>query len=224
MAVPGDSAMVDLEFAVVSARVETYAASPLLVFKLKVTNKTPATPVQNLMLNCQIRIEPTRRRYGASDYDRLLDLFGEPERWGQTLHGFLWAHTFASTPPFSDDCMIDLPVPCSYDFNIAATKYFYGLKDGEVPLLLLFNGTVFYHDDNGQLQAGQIPWSNEASFRLPVNVWQSMMDLYYPDSAWLRLSRVVFEQLYRYKRHKGLPTFELALQALLDEQTADTRP
>jgi hypothetical protein len=38
------------------------------------------------------------------------------------------------------------------------------------------------------------------------------------------LSRKVFEQLYRYKRHKGLPTFELALQALLDEQTADTRP
>lgn len=216
--------MVDLDFAVVSARVEPDAASPLLVFKLKVTNKTQATPVQNLMLNCQIRIEPTRRRYGTNDHDRLMDLFGEPERWGQTLQGFLWVHTTASTPPFIDDCTIDLPVPCSYDFNIAATKYFYGLDDGEAPLLLLFSGSVFYLDDDGELQAEQIPWSKEASFRLPVKIWQSMMDHYYPDSAWLRLRRDVFEQLYRYKRHKGLPTFELALQALLDEQTADTRP
>lgn len=220
---PWEPIMVDLDFAIESARVEPGAVSPMLFFSLHVTNKSQAVPIQNLMLNCQVRIEPTRRRYAPDDHDRLLDLFGEPERWGQTLQGFLWVHTTASTPPFTDQCTIDLPVPCSYDFNIAATKYFYGLNEGDVPLLLLFSGSVFYLDNAGNLQAAQIPWSKEASFRLPVKLWQTMMDCYYPDSAWLRLRRDVFEQLYRYKRHRRLPTFELALQALLDERTGDTR-
>lgn len=213
--------MIDLDFAVEGARVEPYSTAPLLLFKLKVTNKSPAVPVQNLMLNCQIRIEPTRRQYGPGDHDRLRDLFGEPERWGQTLQGFLWTHASAATSQFQSDCEIDLPVACSFDFNIAATKYFYGLEDGEAPLLLLFSGSVFYRDGDGCLQICQIPWSKEAAFRLPVKTWRSMMDHYYPDSAWLRLRRDVLDQLYRYKRQSGLPTFEMALERLLAGSTGD---
>jgi len=216
--------MIDLDFAVQGARVEPYATSPLLLFELKVTNKAPAIQVQTLMLNCQIRIEPTRRQYGPGDHDRLKELFGEKRRWGETLQGFLWTHASAATSQFDSDCDIDLPVACSYDFNIAATKYFYGLEDGEAPLLLLFSGSVFYRDDDGRLQVCQIPWSKEAAFRLPVKTWQSMMDLYYPGSAWLCLRRDVLEELYRYKRQHGLPTFDEALERLLAGQSGEVAP
>ena len=216
--------MVDLDFAVQGVEVEPYAASPLLLFTLRVSNRLPATPVQNVALACQIRIEPTRRRYGAADQERLVELFGEPERWGQTLRSFLWTHVNVSIPPFEIERDVVLPVPCSYDFNIAATKYFHGMQEGEVPLLLLFSGTVFYRDADDQLQIEQIAWSKEAAYRLPVQVWRSMMDQYYPNSAWLNLNREVFERLYRYKRERGLPSWEQALEELLDHTLAESQP
>jgi hypothetical protein len=43
-----------------------------------------------------------------------------------------------------------------------------------------------------------------------------MMDHYYPQTTWLCLRRDAFEQLYRYKRARGLPSFETALEELLD--------
>ena len=216
--------MVDLNFAVEGAQVERYAVSPLLLLTLRVSNNTPAMPVQNVSLNCQVRIEPTRRRYGTGDQERLVELFGEPERWGQTLRSFLWTHVSVSIPPFETECEVVLPVPCSYDFNVAATKYFHGLEDGDVPLLLLFSGTVFYHDADDQLQIEQIAWSKEAAYRLPVQTWRSMMDQYYPHSAWLCLNRDVFERLHRYKRERGLPSWEQALEELLDHSRAESQP
>jgi hypothetical protein len=48
-----------------------------------------------------------------------------------------------------------------------------------------------------------------------------MIDQYYPDSAWLRLPRTLFEDISRYKRQRGLPTFEAALQRLLDAASAE---
>jgi hypothetical protein len=111
--------------------------------------------------------------------------------------------------------VVKLPVPCSFDFNIAATKYFHGIEDGEAPLIFLFSGSVFYRDENDNLQIGQIAWSKESAYRLPVRVWRSMMDHYYPQTAWLCLRRDAFDELYRYKRAKGLPSFEQALDDLL---------
>lgn len=121
-----------------------------------------------------------------------------------------------SVPAFEQECAIDLPVPCSFDFNIAATKYFYGLEDGDVPLNLLYSGSVFYRGPDGLLQIAQIPWTKENAFRLPVSVWHAMMEVHYPKSAWLCLRRDVFEQLYRYKRQKGLVTFERAIEELIE--------
>ena len=142
------------------------------------------------------------------------DLFGEPERWGQTLKSMLWTHAGVTVPPFKGHTLVDLPVDCTYDFNVAATKYFYGLEDGEVPLCLLFSGTIFYTTERG-LQIAQIPWDKEADFRLPVQVWKDMMELYYPNSAWLCLRRDVFDLLYAFKSRRGLPTWEQALESLL---------
>ncbi len=207
--------MIDLDFAVRGMRVERHSMSPLLLCALEVVNKTPDVPVQNVMLRCQIRIEPTRRTYGGQEPERLSELFGLRERWGETLRSFLWTHTDVLIPAFDTACTVDLPVPCSYDFNIAATTYFDGLETGEVPLSLLFSGTVFSSDAEGGLQIEQIAWNKEASYRLPVAIWRDMMAHYYPGGRFLCLGRDVFEQLQRFKRDHGHPTFDRALAALL---------
>jgi hypothetical protein len=208
----------DLNFAVDRAEPVLYSASPLLNFKLRIAAEDEATPtpIPAVALRCQIRIEPTRRRYTPPSQERLLDLFGEPERWGQTLRAMLWTHTSLVVPQFTGSTRVDLPVPCTYDFNVAATKYFYALEDGEVPLCLLFSGTIFYVNDDGFLQVSQISWEKEANYRLPVQVWKEMMAHYYPNSAWLCLNQDVFDRLYQYKSHRGLPSWEQALTTLLD--------
>jgi Family of unknown function (DUF6084) len=206
----------DLNFTVDGAEPVLYAASPLLNFKLRIDAEDKATPIPAVALRCQIRIEPTRRRYTPQSQDRLLDLFGQPDRWGQTLRTMLWTHTSLVVPQFTGSTVVDLPVPCTFDFNVAATKYFAALDDGEVPLCLLFSGTIFYIDEDGYLQVSQISWEKEASFRLPVRVWNDMMAHYYPNSAWLCLNRDVFDRLGEYKSRRGLLTWEQALARLLD--------
>lgn len=215
--------MVDLDFAVEGAEVAPHAVAPMLLFKLRLTNKTLATPVQNVMLQCQIRIEPTHRHYEPCEHEPLSELFGTPERWGSTLHSMLWTYANVLVPPFESGCTFNFPVPCSYDFNVAATKYFYGLKDGEVPLALLFSGTIFYRDSEGRLQIVQIGHDKEAPYRLPIKIWQSMMDHYYPGTAWLHLNREVFDELYRYKRQNGFASWDNALRSLLPDRLVETR-
>ncbi len=213
--------MVDLDFCIEDVKFEQHSAAPLLLFVLRVVNKTPDLRVLNVMLNCQIRIEPTQRRYDGEDHNRLSDLFGEPSRWAETLRSLLWTHASVCVPAVDTERKIDLPVPCSYDFNIAATKYFHGVEQGDVPLNFLFSGSVFYRDGEGRLQIDQIAWTKESAYRLPVSVWRAMMEHFYPQSTWLCLQHEAFEQLYRYKRRRGLPTFERALQELLEASTAD---
>ena len=212
--------MVDLDFTVEGVEIERHAVAPLLQFQLRVVNNSPEAAVLNVLLNCQIRIEPARRGYGGPEHDSLSDLFGSPDRWGQTLQSFLWTHANILIPAFERECGIKLPVPCSFDFNVAATKYFYGLEDGQIPLSFLFSGSVFYRDVEDALQIGQIAWSKESAYRLPVHVWRAMMDHYYPQTAWLCLRRDAFDELYRYKRARGLPSFEQALGDLLEAKPA----
>jgi hypothetical protein len=207
----------DLNFQVEGAEAVNYAASPLLSFKLRVTNAEDADEqIQTVALRCQIQIETTRRHYNEREQAQLLDLFGEPERWGQTLRTTLWTHASIVVKPFQGSTLVELPVACTFDFNVAATKYFAGLEEGEVPLLLLFSGTVFYQATDGALQVSQISWEKEAKYRLPVRVWQQMMDFYYPNSAWLSLRRDVFDRLKQYKMQRGIPTWEQALENLLN--------
>jgi hypothetical protein len=109
-------------------------------------------------------------------------------------------------------------VACTFDFNVAATKYFAGLDDGEVPLNLMFSGTIFYEPGNNGLQIEQVPWDREAKYRLPVRVWKEMMDIYYPNIAWLCLRRDVFDKLAQYKMDRGIPTWEGAMEKLLNDE------
>jgi uncharacterized protein DUF6084 len=205
----------DLHFLVLGAKAVTFSASPLLAFKLDVRQTEPATPIHAIVLRCQIRIEPARRKYGPNEQEGLRDLFDRPERWGQTLRSMLWTHTSVVVPPFTDHIAVDLPAPCTFDFNVAATKYFHALEDGEVPLTFLFSGTIFLEADQGGLQVAQIPWEKEAAYRLPVAVWKQMMEHYYPNSVWLCLGRDDFNRFDDFKRRHGLPTFEAALDRLI---------
>jgi hypothetical protein len=217
--------MPDLAFTVEQAEIVPYAAAPLLTFRLRVVNNPASTPaneeIASITLQCQIQIEATRRRYTPPEQYGLEDLFGAPPRWGDTLRTLLWTHATVIAPPFTGECTLNLPVPCSYDFNVAATKYFHGLEDGEIPLMLQFSGTVFYREADGALQAAPIPWHKEAAYRLPVALWREMMNRYYPNGAWLCLQRDAFDRLSRYKSRRGLTSWEQAVASLLDGAEED---
>ena len=207
--------MPDLSITVEKAAAVPFAVSPTLGFELRVANANPDEAIHTVVLRSQIQVEVARRRYSAADQKRLSDLFGEPERWGQTLRSMLWTHASAVVPSFQGSTVVQLQVPCTFDFNIAATKYFDGLTDGEIPLCMMFSGTVFYADREGTVQVAPIPWDKEARFRLPLQVWKEMMDLYYPNSAWLCLRKDVFEQMQDYKMKHGIPTWEETIERIL---------
>ena len=203
-----------MNFEVLDAEPLSFAISPQLIFKLRVS-ADKEEQIRNIALRCQIQIEATGRRYSKAEQRHLSDLFGEPSRWSQTLKTMLWTHSSVTVPSFTGSKTIDLPVECTFDFNVAATKYFAGLESGEIPLLLQFSGTLFYTDENGRLQIAQIPWSAETKYQLPVKVWQEMMEIYYPNCAWLQLRRDVFDRLHEYKIRHAIPTFEQVLERLL---------
>jgi hypothetical protein len=113
-----------------------------------------------------------------------------------------------------------LPVTCSFDFNVAATKYFAALDHGEIPLQLLFSGSVFYRTADGQLQIAPVSWDQEAAYRLPVTVWREMMDRYYPGMVWVSLDREVFDRLAAYQSRHGHPNWQKAIDALLVHEQA----
>jgi hypothetical protein len=204
----------DLDFRVVGAEVLEFAAVPSLLFKLRVEN-LEGEPIRSVSLNTQVRIAATQRHYDTAEQHRLLEVFGEPHRWGQTLRSLLWAHTTLQVPRFSGSTVVDMPIPCTYDMEVVGSKYFHALEDGEVPLEFLFSGTVFYAAEGGRLQIARISWEKEAEFRLPVRLWKETMERYFPNSAWIRLHKDAFDQLYDYKVRMGLPTWEAAVEALL---------
>ena len=207
--------MPDLNFEVVGSEAPAFAAVPTLIFKLRIDNAIDQERIFTVTLRCQIQINVTRRRYSPEAQARLLEVFGEPKRWGETLRPLLWTHTSTVVPQFSGSTIVDLPVPCTYDFEVAGTKYFDALEEGEIPLTFLFSGTIFYEDESDKLQVGQISWSKEATYRLPVALWQEMIQRYFPNSAWIRLHKDVFDQLYQYKATHSLPTWEEVVVRLL---------
>lgn len=207
--------MPDLNFEIVSAETPPFAAVPTLIFKLGISNAMAQEPIHSIALRCQVQINVTRRRYSPEAQARLLEVFGEPKRWGETLRPLLWTHVGTVVPQFTESAVIDLPIPCTYDFEVVSTKYFNALGDGEIPLTFLFSGTIFYEGQAGNLQVAQIPWSKEATYRLPIALWQEMMERYYPNSAWIRLHKDIFDQLYQYKATRALPTWDEVIVQLL---------
>jgi hypothetical protein len=214
--------MPELNFQIESAEAVPYAAAPTLAFKLRVTQQPidsgPPAKIHSVMLRCQLRIEPGRRRYAPREQEALHELFGEPHRWGQTVRSMLWSNASLTLPAFTDEIRADLPIACTFDFNIAATKLFAALDDGQIPLSFLFSGTIFYagDDESASLQVAQISWEKEATFRLDVAIWRKMMDLYFPNTVYLGVRQDLFDRLNDLRRRHGGATVEQVLEKLLD--------
>lgn len=215
--------MMDLYFRVPSVEAVRLAATPQLCFKVQIdtADDWKSVPIQSVLLRAQLRIEPTRRGYPAGTEAGLTDLFGEPHRWGATMRSLLWTHANLLVPSFVGSTLVDLPIECTFDFNVAATKYFSSLDEGDIPLCFLFSGTCFYQTDAG-LQTAQISWEREANYSLPVHVWKEMMALYYPNCAWLSIDRQTFKRLHAFKTQNAIPTWEQALERLLPQPAAET--
>ena len=205
----------ELTFRIEEAGVLEYAAAPTLRFAIAI--ESLGGPVRSVALDAQVRIAATQRSYDAGAQERLVELFGPAHQWGRSLRSLHWANVTLHVPGFRERTVIDLPLPCTYDLEVSVSKYFHALEDGEVPLEFLFGGTVFYTAPDGRLQIGRIGWEKDAEVRLPVAVWDEMMNRYFPNSAWLRLQRESFDRLYAYKAGGGFVSWEAALDSLLPE-------
>jgi hypothetical protein len=206
-------AIPDLAFAVTDGARLEHAAAPTLRFVLRVDSAGAA--VRSVLLDTQVRIAATRRAYAPESDDRLFELFGARTDWGTTLRSLLWTRTTLVVPPFTGTAEVDLLVPCTYDLDVTATRYFDALNDGDVPLEFLFSGTVFYSADDGRLQTARLSWELEAEYRLPVAVWRETMDHHFPGTAWLRLDRESHDRLVAYKSRRALPTWAAAIDELV---------
>jgi len=205
----------DLVFDCTGARADRFAAYPSMLFSLHIS-ETTGLRVEAIALRCQMRIEPARRRYTDDEAERLNDLFGDTKRWADTLKPLQFTTVSTMVPGFTGSTDVDLVVPLTYDMEIGATRYFAGLESGDVPLLLLFSGTVFSVAD-GKMSVAQVPWSKECSYRLPVSIWREAIDAHFPNAAWIKLSMQTFDDLLRFKTAKGLPTWEATILTLLSE-------
>ena len=203
----------ELAFAVEGAERVEHAAVPTLRFMLRVSSSDDR-PIRSVLLDTQLQIAARRRPYGPDAHDRLFELFGPAADWKTNLRTLPWLRTTLVVPPFTGSTRVDLPVPCSYDLEVAASRYFDALEDGEVPLEFLFSGTVFYGEP---LQVGRISWESEAEFRLPVAVWKETMERYFRGTAWLRVGKGSFDRLAAFKSRNALATWDDTLDALLPE-------
>jgi hypothetical protein len=210
--------MFDLVFDCVDCKPDVYAATPTLVFKLRIAETTGAR-LHSIGLRCQIRIEPQKRRYSAMESEHLKDLFGTPDRYGDTLHPMQLATVPVNVQGFTGSTEVDLPVTFSYDLEVATGRYFNGLVDGEIPLILLFSGTGFYRGDDGAIVAGQVPWDKEATYRLPVSVWREMIDMFFPNSGWLMLHKDTIDALTQFKSREAVAGWDDVMALLLKRAT-----
>jgi hypothetical protein len=214
--------MPELSFTVVDVVPEPYAASPILLARIRV-EETTGERVHALALLAQIRIEPQRRRYDDTEERALLDLFGDRTRFGDTLRPFAWLHASTVAQGFTGSTVVELPLPCTYDFEVSGTTYLHALREGEIPLLFLFSGTVFTRGTTG-FSVAQVPWDCEARHRLPVTVWRDLMETWFPGTEWVRMRRDTVEALAHYRHVRGLTSWDDVVTALLADVTAEDLP
>jgi len=215
MTLPDSAAMPDPEFAVLGARPVRYAAAPMLAVDLQVSEPS-GRQVYMIALTIQLMIEPARRSYDDATRERLVELFGAPERWAVTTRSLVWSQLDVLVPAFTGSTTVSVPIACHYDLELAAAKYLHSLPDGEAPLALHFNGVVYYPNDEGGLQMTLLPWSRSIDYRMPVSVFQETIDHYYPNTGWVALRGETLDALERRRVADGAATLDDTVRGLLD--------
>jgi len=217
--VPAPAVAPDPEFAITGAAHLAYAAAPTMVFSGTVSDPS-GCEIQSLSLVVQVMIDPARRGYDPETRERLAELFGPPAAWAPSTQGLHLARLAALVPAFTGSTGFALDVPCTYDLEVAAAKYFYALADGGVPLSFHFNGTVFYRTADGRLQVVPVPWSATARYTMPLAAWRAMIAEHYPGGGWVRLHADTLAALNARRAGRGLPSFDAAVTELLEADGA----
>jgi hypothetical protein len=215
----GRGTIPELGFAVEKVRPLEHVAVPTLGFTVAVES-IGGHPIRSVLLDVQLQIAARRRPYDAAVQEGLVDLFGTPDRWGSTLTTLPWLRTTAVVPAFEGRTLVELPVTCTYDLEVKASRYLNALRDGTVPLELLFSGTVFFAAESGALQTAMIGWDKEAEFDLPVAAWKGAIEQHFPGSAWLRLERDSFDRLSAYRSRRQLGSWQETIDSLLPDEGA----
>jgi hypothetical protein len=210
----GVPATITPEFAVLGVEVVEDAAAPTLRFRLGVSEASQRE-IFTIALTAQVNVEPARRDYDTATRERLVDLFGEPERWPATTHPFVWAQSATLVPTFTGAGMFTLPVPTTFDLEVAAARYFSSLPDGEVPLAFHFSGSILVRGEDGGVQVVSVPWSCTTTWRMPVATWREMMARHYPGRGWVALGQDTVERLTEYRREHGLHSFDACVERML---------
>ena len=202
----------DPEFWVLDADVVAHAAAPTLTFRLRVKD-TSEREVYAVALTVMIQLEAIQREHDDLARERLRDVFGDPERWGDTARAVLWAQEDVLVPSFTGSTTFDLAVPCNADLELATARWFEAVQDGVAPLAFHFSGSVFYRGEADRMQLTRVPWHATAQFRLPVETWHKAVG---EGGGVVRVSAETFEALRRRRLERGLHSLDAALADLLE--------
>ena len=204
------------EFWVLDAVAVPHSAAPTLSFRMRVRESSDR-PVYTIALTAQIQLEASERPHDAATKARLLDVFGEPERWGDTARGVLWARPEVLVPSFTGSTQFELQVVCSTDLELATTRYLEAVPDGHAPLAFHFSGSVIYEEGADRIQVSRVPWHVSAQFRLPLETWRRACG----DGGLVRVGGDTFLELRRYANERGLHTEDAAIVDLLQSARAE---
>ncbi len=202
-------------FEITGAAHIAFAATPTMLFSAIVSDPSDHE-IQSIALTVQVMIDPARRGYDPETRARLAELFGPPATWAPSTSGLAWARVSANVAGFTGSTPFGIEVPCTYDLEVAAAKYFYAVQDGEIPLSFHFNGTVFFHGPERRLQVVPVPWSCTAQYRMPVAAWRAMIAEHYPGGGWVRVDESTLAALNDRRSARGMPSFAACIAELLE--------
>lgn len=211
--------MTPLRFGVVGAWPAAESAAPAVIFRLRL-EREDGERIHCVALRASLQIEPRSRRYGKDEQARLFELFGSASQWDRTVRPFVWLQSSVVVPAFDRHIEIDLPVPCTYDLQVAASKYLHALREGDIPLRFLFSGTVFMVS-GGRMAVEPVPWDCEATHRMPAQVWHDTMSRFFPGGGWIRLRRDTLDRLQAFRGERAVVDWDEAVLLLLLQGTAD---
>jgi hypothetical protein len=207
--------MPDLDIQIIGVEAAVSGLVPLLSFEALISDQSEKTIIHAVMLHAEVRIESPGPIYSQEQKEKLIELFGAPAGEAGTGDRRFWGHSETSVRGFTQSTTAVLPMPCTYDLNVAGAEYLDSITDGEVELSFLFSGTIFYQSEDGRFGVEQIPWNKECRYRMPVRVWKEIMDRHYGETAWLSLRRSLFDRLSASKRSHGCGTWDELISFLL---------